>query len=257
MRLRHLWLLASVSFGALLLAARTDRRASASRRGADRNGDLGRGRQHGRRAGQRQEGRLEHHHHGGQRRQGQFQLPGRPALRPASTRSRSARPATSSTGRRKRPSRPARPPRPTSSSARRATSSPRCRTPNGCSSLPGSDQQKQFMINCVGCHTLQRVLTSSHTAEEYQQVFKRMGTYSPGSVPAHPQPLLPGPRGERPPISANEAPAAARVSRQRHARQSGRDRNTASSSSRVRTAAPPRSSSPNTICRAKRRSRMT
>jgi len=75
-------------------------------------------------------------------------------------------------------------------------------------SLPGNDQQKQFMINCVGCHTLQRVLTSSHTAEEYQQVFKRMGTYSPGSVPARPQPLLPGPRGERPAVSAAEAPAA-------------------------------------------------
>jgi len=76
-------------------------------------------------------------------------------------------------------------------------------------SLPGSDQQKQFMIQCVGCHTLQRVLTSAHTAEEYQQVFKRMGTYSPGSVPARPQPLLPGPRGERPPVSNQEAPAAA------------------------------------------------
>jgi virginiamycin B lyase len=75
-------------------------------------------------------------------------------------------------------------------------------------SLPGSDQQKQFMINCVGCHTLQRVLTSSHTAEEYQQVFKRMGLYSPGSTPTRPQPLLPGPRGERPPVGANEAPAA-------------------------------------------------
>ena len=67
-------------------------------------------------------------------------------------------------------------------------------------SLPGSDQQKMFMIQCVGCHTLQRVLTSTHTAEEYQQVFKRMGTYSPGSSPARPQPLLPGPRCERPQV---------------------------------------------------------
>ncbi|MEA2987396.1 MAG: hypothetical protein QOG83_107 [Alphaproteobacteria bacterium] len=75
-------------------------------------------------------------------------------------------------------------------------------------SLPGTDQQKQFMINCVGCHTLQRVLTSNHTAEEYANVFKRMGTYSPGSVPARPQPLLPGPRGERPAVSPQESPAA-------------------------------------------------
>ena len=76
-------------------------------------------------------------------------------------------------------------------------------------SLPGSDQQKIFMINCVGCHTLQRVLTSAHDAAEYEQVFNRMGRYSPGSTPSRPQPLLPGPRGERPPVSGAEAKAAA------------------------------------------------
>jgi streptogramin lyase len=75
-------------------------------------------------------------------------------------------------------------------------------------SAPGADKQKQFLTNCIGCHTLQRVFTSSHTPEEFQQVFKRMGTYSPGSTPAKPQPLLPGPRGERPAVSAQEAPAA-------------------------------------------------
>jgi streptogramin lyase len=71
-------------------------------------------------------------------------------------------------------------------------------------SIPGSDPQKQFMINCVGCHTVKRILSNPHTPEEYQQVFHRMGTYSPGTVPAHPQKLLPGPRGERPPIAANQ-----------------------------------------------------
>ncbi len=76
-------------------------------------------------------------------------------------------------------------------------------------SIPGSEKQKGFLIQCVGCHTLQRVLTSPHTPEEFQAVFKRMGTYSPGSSPARPQPLLPGPRGERPAVSAAEAPAAA------------------------------------------------
>ena len=69
-------------------------------------------------------------------------------------------------------------------------------------SLPGSDQQKMFMINCVGCHTLQRVLTSTHDAAEFEQVFMRMAKYSPGSMPARPQPLLPGPRGERPSVTA-------------------------------------------------------
>jgi streptogramin lyase len=36
-----------------------------------------------------------------------------------------------------------------------------------------------------------------------------MGSYSPGSVPTKPQPLLPGPRGERPAVSEKAAPAAA------------------------------------------------
>lgn len=42
-------------------------------------------------------------------------------------------------------------------------------------SAPGTDKQKAFLTNCVGCHTLQRVFTSSHTAEEFRNVFKRMG----------------------------------------------------------------------------------
>jgi streptogramin lyase len=76
-------------------------------------------------------------------------------------------------------------------------------------SMPGSDSDKRFLGDCVGCHTLQRIVTSTHDAEEFLQIFKRMGTYSPGSTPLHPQPLLPGPRGERPAVSAARAPAAA------------------------------------------------
>jgi virginiamycin B lyase len=76
-------------------------------------------------------------------------------------------------------------------------------------SMPGADGQKSFLTNCVGCHTLQRIVTSNHDAEEFQQIFKRMGSYSPGSTPLHPQPLLPGPRGERPAVPAAKAPAAA------------------------------------------------
>ena len=41
-------------------------------------------------------------------------------------------------------------------------------------SLPGADKQKAFLTMCVGCHTLQRVLTSNHDAAEFQQVFLRM-----------------------------------------------------------------------------------
>jgi virginiamycin B lyase len=76
-------------------------------------------------------------------------------------------------------------------------------------SLPGPDKQKAFLTMCVGCHTLQRVLTSNHDAAEFQQVFVRMSRYSPGSMPTHPQPLLPGPRGERPAVTGDAAKAAA------------------------------------------------
>ena len=76
-------------------------------------------------------------------------------------------------------------------------------------SLPGSDRQKAFLTMCVGCHTLQRVITSTHDAAEFQQVFLRMARYSPGSTPTHPQPLLPGPRGERPAVVGDAAKAAA------------------------------------------------
>ncbi len=59
-------------------------------------------------------------------------------------------------------------------------------------SMPGDDRLKVALGNCVGCHTLQRIVQSTHDADEFMQIFKRMGTYSPGSTPTHPQPLLPG-----------------------------------------------------------------
>jgi virginiamycin B lyase len=59
-------------------------------------------------------------------------------------------------------------------------------------SLPGDDKLKAALTNCVGCHTIQRIVQSTHDAAEFMQVFKRMGTYSPGSTPTHPQSLLPG-----------------------------------------------------------------
>jgi virginiamycin B lyase len=76
-------------------------------------------------------------------------------------------------------------------------------------SIPGEEKDKRFLEGCSGCHTLQRIMRSTYTSEDFQEViFKRMGMYSPGSTPAHPQPLLPGPRGERPRINANVAKAA-------------------------------------------------
>ena len=71
-------------------------------------------------------------------------------------------------------------------------------------STPGRDNLKANMTNCVGCHTLQRVFASTHDADEFKQVFKRMGSYSPGSTPLQPQPLLPGPRADRSPMPQSQ-----------------------------------------------------
>jgi virginiamycin B lyase len=71
-------------------------------------------------------------------------------------------------------------------------------------SVPGPDNLKGNMTNCVSCHTLQRVFSSLHTAEEFKQIFRRMGSYAPGSTPSHPQVLLPGPRGDRSPMPQSQ-----------------------------------------------------
>jgi streptogramin lyase len=56
-------------------------------------------------------------------------------------------------------------------------------------SMPGTDEQKKFLLNCTGCHTLERIIKSSYDADEFTKVIPRMSTYYPGSTPQHPQPL--------------------------------------------------------------------
>ena len=56
-------------------------------------------------------------------------------------------------------------------------------------SMPGSDEQKKFLLNCTSCHTLERIVKSTHDANEFTQVFRRMSGYYPGSTPTHPQKL--------------------------------------------------------------------
>jgi virginiamycin B lyase len=75
-------------------------------------------------------------------------------------------------------------------------------------SAPGPDNLKANMTNCVSCHTLQRIFASTHDAEEFKQIFRRMGSYAPGSTPVHPQKLLPGPRGDRSPMPPSQWEAA-------------------------------------------------
>ena len=39
-------------------------------------------------------------------------------------------------------------------------------------SLPGTEDQKAFLLGCVGCHTLERIVRSTHDADEWTQVHR-------------------------------------------------------------------------------------
>jgi virginiamycin B lyase len=54
-------------------------------------------------------------------------------------------------------------------------------------SIPGTDQQKTGMLNCIGCHTLERVMKSAYTADDFMHVLPRMQGYVNQSIPAAPQ----------------------------------------------------------------------
>jgi virginiamycin B lyase len=64
-------------------------------------------------------------------------------------------------------------------------------------SMPGSDQQKSFMLECTGCHTLERVVKSQYEAADFVAILQRMVNYANMSTPLHPQRRLaersPGP----------------------------------------------------------------
>jgi virginiamycin B lyase len=57
-------------------------------------------------------------------------------------------------------------------------------------SMPGTDEQKRFVLQCNDCHTFERIVESTHNADEFMQVFQRMSGYYPGSTPLHPQRLV-------------------------------------------------------------------
>ena len=54
-------------------------------------------------------------------------------------------------------------------------------------SVPGTDEQKSFLLNCVSCHTLERIVRSTHDADEFTQVIYRMMGYAQVSQPIKPQ----------------------------------------------------------------------
>jgi streptogramin lyase len=55
-------------------------------------------------------------------------------------------------------------------------------------SMPGTDAQKGQLLNCVGCHSLQRPLNSKYTADDFlTTILPRMQGYVNQSIPQHPQ----------------------------------------------------------------------
>ena len=54
-------------------------------------------------------------------------------------------------------------------------------------SVPGTVVQKDALFNCVGCHTLERIVKSTHDADEFVQTMKRMSSYANQSLPVRPQ----------------------------------------------------------------------
>jgi virginiamycin B lyase len=54
-------------------------------------------------------------------------------------------------------------------------------------SMPGTVEQKQNFLGCVGCHTLERITRSKYGAEDFVHVLKRMRNYAQGSVPGRAQ----------------------------------------------------------------------
>src|SRR5215510_13266356 len=57
-------------------------------------------------------------------------------------------------------------------------------------SIPGTEEQKAGLLNCVGWHTLERVVRSTHDSEEWTHVISRMMGYGAVSQPIKPQPML-------------------------------------------------------------------
>jgi virginiamycin B lyase len=57
-------------------------------------------------------------------------------------------------------------------------------------SMPGTEDQKSSLLNCIQCHTLQLIVRSQHDPDEFIQVLERMGTYANQSFPLHPQKRL-------------------------------------------------------------------
>jgi virginiamycin B lyase len=55
-------------------------------------------------------------------------------------------------------------------------------------SVPGTDKQKDQLLNCVGCHRVERIMRSKYDTEGFlTQILPRMQSYVQQSLPIHPQ----------------------------------------------------------------------
>src|SRR5258708_1166486 len=55
-------------------------------------------------------------------------------------------------------------------------------------SMPGTDQQKGQLLNCVSCHSLERIVRSPYDADTFTKtILPRMQGYVNQSIPQHPQ----------------------------------------------------------------------
>jgi streptogramin lyase len=57
-------------------------------------------------------------------------------------------------------------------------------------SIPGTEEQKAMLLNCTSCHTMERIVRSTHNSDEWTQVISRMMGYGAVSQPVKPQPML-------------------------------------------------------------------
>ena len=72
-------------------------------------------------------------------------------------------------------------------------------------SAPGKEEHKKALLNCLHCHTLERIFRSRYNATDMMNVVRRMGRYYEGTTAERPQLLKPMPAVPRERISAADA----------------------------------------------------
>ena len=65
-------------------------------------------------------------------------------------------------------------------------------------SFPGTEKQKDFLMDCTSCHTLERVAKSTHDVDEWMTTITRMKGYAPVSQTIKPQRMLDPARSGKP-----------------------------------------------------------